>query len=156
MADTSTVLRWSAYEHDHIERGSDWYWALGIVAVCIAIISILLHDTLFALVVLMAAFTLALLSRHPPELAHFELSEKGVRINEELHRYNEIISFWVEDEHDGKPLLLIDTVKFLSPNIVIPIEHIDPAVVRAFLKERIEEVRMKESFAHKIFEFLGL
>src|SRR3989344_4411045 len=40
------ALRWSAYEHDHIERGSDWYWALGVVAISIAITAIILHDLL--------------------------------------------------------------------------------------------------------------
>ncbi len=157
------VLRWSAYEHEHIPRGSDWFWALGIIAVCGAIMSVLFHDTLFGILILVAAFAFGLLATKPPQLATFEISERGIRINGELHHYDEVISFWVEDEprhlrseHLGRPLLLIDTVKFLSPNFVIPIEHIDPHLVRSFLKERAREVPMKESFAHKVVEFFGL
>lgn len=151
------ALRWSAYEHEHVERSSDWFWALGIVAVSVAITSILLHDFLFAVLVLVAAFTLALLAQTPPDLSQFEVSDRGVRINGALHRYDEIISFWVEDEHHtDRPLLLIDTTKFLSPNLIIPIEHIDPHEIRAYLKERTEEVPMKEPYAHKIMEFFGL
>lgn len=156
MAEPSTVLRWSAYEREHIERSRDWFWALGIVAISIAIIAILLNDLLFGVVVLVAAITIALIARTPPELAHFEVSERGVRVNGELHRYDEIISFWVEDEHDGKPLLLVDTTKFLAPNLIIPIEHIDPAAVRALLQEYTEEVPMKEPLSHKLLEGLGL
>lgn len=156
MPDQNVVLRWSAYEHDHIDRGSDWYWALGIVAVCIAITSILFSDVLFAVVVIVAAVTIAILSKTPPDLAEFELSDKGIRINGKLHRYSEIIAFWVEDDHSHKrPHLLIDTVKWLSPNFIIPIEHIDPSLVRAYLKERAEERHMKEPLSHKIFEYLG-
>ena len=157
MPDKNISLRWTAYEHEHIERGSDWFWALGIVAVSLAIVSILFHDTLFAIVVLVGAFALALLANTPPDIARFELSDKGVRVNDELHRYDEIISFWVEDEHnEHRPLLLIDTTKIMAPNLIIPIEHIDPAAVRAYLQERTEEVPMKEPLAHKILEFFGL
>src|ERR1700691_2599842 len=114
------VLRWSAYEHEHIERGGDWFWALGIIAVCAAIMSALFHDTLFGLVIIVGAFTLALLANTPPDISTFELSERGIRINGTLHRFDEIISFRVEDEHHHhhRPLLLIDTIKFMSPNFI--------------------------------------
>jgi len=150
------ILRWSAYEHEHIERGSDWYWALGIVAVSVAVTSILFHDFLFAVLILVAAATLALIARTPPEIAEFEVSDKGVKVNDVLHKYHEILSFWVEDDHNDRPLLLVDTTKFLSPNLIIPIEHIDPALLRAYLKERAEEKHMKEPISHKILEFFGL
>ncbi len=157
MPGESTVLRWNAYEHEHIERGSEWYWALGIIAISIAVTSILLHDFLFAVVILAGAVTIALLSRTPPDISHFELSDRGLRVSGRLHRFEEIISFWVDEEHpEGRPLLLIDTVKVMSPNLIIPIEHIDPDLVRAFLAERCEEKPMKEPLAHKIFEFLNL
>jgi hypothetical protein len=151
------VLRWSAYEHEHIERGSDWFWALGIIALSAAAMSVLFHDTLFGLLILIAAAAIGLLANSPPDLATFELSERGIRVNGTLHRFDEIISFWVEDEHHtGRPLLLIDTTKFLAPNLIIPIENVDPHAVRAFLKKRTNEVPMKEPFAHKIMEFFGV
>lgn len=156
MAD-HIALRWTAFEHEHIERGADWYWALGIVALSVAVTSMLFHDILFAILVLVAAATIALVSKEPPELATFEVSDKGIRVNGVLHRYHEIIAFWVEDEHHThRPLLLVDTTKFLSPNLIIPIEHIDPRVVRAYLKERATERHMHEPVAHKILEFFGL
>ncbi len=156
MPQSRVILRWSAYEHEHIERGADWYWALTIVTVSIGLVSILFHDILFAIVIAAAAATIAIIAQHPPELAEFEISERGVRVAGKLHHYSEIISFWVEDENDARPLLLVDTIKFMHPNIIIPIEHIDPHEVRAYLREHAEEIRMKEPVAHKIFEFFGL
>ncbi|HEY4524833.1 MAG TPA: hypothetical protein VJL39_00530 [Candidatus Paceibacterota bacterium] len=155
MPDQHVVLRWSAYEHEHVERGSDWYWALGIVAVSAALTSILFDDFLFAVLILLAAVVLVLLSRTPPESTTFEISERGIRVGTSLHRFDEVISFWVEDE-SGKPHLLVDTTKFMAPNLIIPIEHIDPNLVRAYLKEHAEEVPMKEPVSHKILEFFGL
>ena len=149
-------LRWSAYEHEHIERGSDWYWALGIVAVCAALTSILFSNILFAIVLIIAAFTIGLIARTPPKLIEFELSDRGIRVAGTLHRWDHIIAFWVEDEHDREPLLLVDTTKFMSPNLIIPIEDIDPAMVREFLQQRAEERPMKEPVSHKILEFFGI
>ena len=149
-------LRWSAYEHEHIERGSDWYWALGIVAVCAALTSILFSNVLFAIVLIVAAFTIGLIARTPPKLIEFELSDRGIRVGGTLHRWDHIIAFWVEDEHDREPLLLVDTTKFMSPNLIIPIEDIDPAEVREFLQQRAEERPMREPVSHKILEFFGI
>jgi len=155
MTDTPTVLRWSAYEHEHIERTADWYWALGIVTVSIVIISVLLHDALFAVIIVIAAFTIILVARAPQKIAEFEISDRGIRIDKILHRYNEIISFWVEDEVGERPLLLVDTTKWSSPNLIIPIEHIEPALVRAYLQERAAEKHMREPLPHQILEFFG-
>ncbi len=157
MPPQRNILRWSAYEHEFVERGPDWFWALGIIAVCGAALSVLFSDFLFGLLILAAAVAFGLLANTPPGLSTFELSERGVRINGVLHRFDEIISFWVEDEHHkGRPLLLIDTVKFMSPNFIIPIEGVDPHTVRMFLKKRAKEVPMREPLSHKVVEFFGL
>lgn len=156
MPQSRVILRWSAYEHEHIERGSDWFWALAIATISISIVSILFHDFLFALVIIIAAFTIAILAVHPPELVDFEVSDRGIRVDGRLHRYGEITGFWVEDEEDDRSLLLINTVKLMHPHITIPIEHIDPHTVRLYLKQHIAEVPMKEPVAHKILEFFGL
>lgn len=149
-------LSWSAYEHEFVQRGSDWFWALGIAAICIAVIAVLFHDVLFAILILLGAAILARLANVPPELVRFELSERGIRVGDTMHRYEEIIAFWVEDHGVDRPLLLVDTVKFMAPNLIIPIEGIEPHLVREYLQPRVEEVPMKEPVAHKILEFFGL
>ena len=65
---------WSAHEHEHIKRDSNWFWALGIAAVCFAATAILLHDVLFAILTILAAITMGLYVRVPPPLTDFEVS----------------------------------------------------------------------------------
>lgn len=153
---THTTLLWSGYEHEHIEREDEWYWGLGIIAISLALVSVIFGDALFALVIIMAAVTLALISRHPPALTEFELSEKGVRVAHRLHRYREIVRFWVDDEDPAHPVLLLHTNKPLTAMISIPITEVDPKAVRAYLKEHVEEVMIQEPIAHRILEFFGL
>ncbi|MFZ2886749.1 MAG: hypothetical protein WA021_02935 [Minisyncoccia bacterium] len=154
MPEETGTLRWEAYEHEHIERGSDWYWALGVIAVCAAVTSILFGNFLFALLIIVAAFTIGLIASRPPELHEFEINDKGIRIGKNMHSFDTIVSFWVDEELD-EPLLLVDTVTFMTPNLIIPIADIEPGLIRAFLGERVEEVPMKEPLAHKILEFFG-
>ena len=155
MPDEGTgSLRWSAYEHEHIERGSDWFWALGVVAVCAALTSVLFGDFLFAIVILIAATTLGLHAMRPPELHEFEINARGIRIGKTFHPFDTVISFWV-DEELPEPLLLVDTTTVMAPNLIIPIGDLHPDAIRALLRERIDEVPMKEPFAHKILEFFG-
>lgn len=155
MPENETVFRWSAYEHEHIERGRDWYWALGIASVCIAITAVLFHDTLFGVVILLAAATIGLNASRPPQVVEFELSERGIKIGEKLYRPEEILGFWVEDKLSPTPLLLIDTPQMMAPNLIIPLGATNPDAVRTFLKEHADEVPMKEPIGHKILEILG-
>ncbi len=155
MPDEGTgTLRWMAYEHEHIERGSDWFWALGVIAVSAALTSILFGNVLFALLILVAAVTIGLIAKKPPEMHEFEISEKGIRTGKNFHPYDSVISFWVDEELE-KPLLLVDTVTFMTPNLIIPIGDMHPDDLRAALRPHAEEVPMKEPFAHKILEFFG-
>lgn len=151
---SSGVLRWEAYEHEHIERGSDWFWALGVIAVSGALTSILFGNFLFAIVVLLAATTIGLIAQKPPELHEFEINDKGIRIGQAFHPFDTVVSFWVDEETE-KPLLLVDTTTFMSPNLIIPIADLHPEEIREALRPYVEETPMKEGVAHKILEFFG-
>lgn len=154
MPEQTGTLRWSAYEHEHIERGSDWYWALGVIAVSAALTAVLFSNVLFAILILVAAGTIGLTASRPPELHEFELSDKGIRIGNDFHPYDSIISFWVDEELES-PLLLVDTTTFMSPNLIIPIGDMTPESVRSYLRPYAAETPMKEPLSHKILEFFG-
>ena len=154
--DTLPLLRWRAHEHEHIERGSDWYWALGIAATCLAITAILFHNTLFGLLIIVAALTLGLHAREVPPEHFFEISDRGVKIDDTLHHWDDIISFWVKEDNEAGPTLLVDTTKMLSPNLIIPLFDIDINSVRAIMGEHCTEIPMREPVAHKILETFGL
>lgn len=149
------TLRWSAHEHEHIERSGDWYWALGIAAVCLAVTAVLFHDTLFGLLIIIAALTMGLHAREAPPLHTFEVSGRGIKVDDTLHHWDDIISFWIEEDNDAAPTLLVDTKKALAPNLIIPLEEVDHEAVRAILAEHCVETPMREPVTHKIMELLG-
>ncbi len=156
MQTDEAAIRWQGYEHEHIEHGKDWFLALGITAACIAIISVIFGNVLFAILILVGTGTLGLLARTPPAPVEFEISDRGIRVGRTLHRYNEVLAFWVEDHETDSPVLFVDTTKWSAPNLSIPLTGTDSRAVRALLIQYAEEVPMKETLAHRVLEFLGL
>lgn len=147
-------LRWRAQEHEHVERKDDWFWALGIAAVACAITAIIFQDILFAMLIILAASTISMHARKVPEMINFELTNRGLRIGNVLHRFEEFSAFWVEDEH-GEPSLILHTMRGFQPQLVVPLGDTPPDAVREVFSEKVHEVPMRESFAHRLVEKLG-
>jgi hypothetical protein len=149
------LIHWRGYEHQHIERSSDWFWALGVIAVSAALIFILFNNFLFALLIVIAAVTLGILATKEPEIVDFVLSEKGLAIDDTFYPYDVIKAFWIE-EHGESTTLLIDTLKALRPHLVIPVNDVSADDIRDMLKEFIEEEELSEPLSYRILELLGL
>ena len=148
-----TTLSWEGHEHLHIERTRDWYWALGIVSVSSALTSLLFGNVLFGVLILVAGITLGLMAHHPPRTVVFRFVEKGLMIENELYPFSDMKAFWItEDEH---PTLLIDTPRFLTPDVVIPLPEDAVEEVRAELRAHVEERELEEPLPYKIMEMLG-
>lgn len=147
-------LHWQAYEYEHIERSPDWFWAVGIISVAIAITAIIFNNVLFAILVLLAAFTLSLYASREPELMDIVLDEKGVHIDKYFYPYAHLESFWI-DESGKASKILLKSQKLIMPYIVVPIDEIDPEKVRTFLRFELPEVPHSEPALQKMLEYLG-
>jgi hypothetical protein len=147
-------LIWDTLEHHHGERSSDWYWALGIIAVAVAVLCIIFGNILLAIFILLGAFTGAINIAREPKLITVELNPKGIIVENTLYTYQSLASFWVE-ENTHPAEIILQSKKHLMPFIVIPIGHIDPDDVRAYLLLHLKEVEHHESLPHKVLEYFG-
>lgn len=148
---------WEAFEYDHTPKSADWYWAVGIIAVSITLISILLGNIIFAIVVVVSTFALIVASRRHPHLVTFELNKTGVFIGPDLKPYGTLRSFWVEDNShlDLQSKLFFKPKSKTGQLIVIPIEEVDPVEVRDFLLHNLLEEKLEEPLMQIIMEKLG-
>lgn len=149
-------IQWEGFEHQHVERGSDWFWALGIVTISTALTAIVLGNILFALLIVVAGSTLGLLAKKPPRIATFELTDRGLHINETLYPYSIIHGFWIDEHAEAGTTLLVDTSRLFAPHLVIPIADINPQSIREhLLAYDIAEIELSEPLSHKLLEFIG-
>ncbi len=148
---------WEAHEYTFQEKSSDWYWAVGIVSVSIAIISIVFGNVLLALLILFGSFAMSLFAAKRPDLMHFEINKSGVLIGRTLYPYGTLESFWVEDNRhlDLGSKLFLKSQRLAMPIIAIPLEGMDPEEIRDFLLDHLLEEHHIESFGQKLLEYLG-
>ena len=153
----AVIMEWKGREYDHSPKSADWYWALGIIAVAGALASILFGNYLFALLVVIAAASLALHAAKMPPVHRFRLVEQGLSIGDELHPFERMVSFSVLEDVDGElpPLLSIKTESWLSPHLVIPLAGVDADAVYAYFLSHVDEDEHKHTFTDLVAAWLG-
>jgi len=148
-------LRWQAYEYTYQPKTADWYWALWIIVIAIAATSILLDNTMLAILMVLAGFCLSILSKRQPKIVEFEINEKGVVNHGILFLHNTLESFWVQQIGENEPRLLIKSRKTLMPLIVIPLGNVSADEARRTLLPHLQEEQLSEPLMQMIFEYLG-
>ena len=147
-------ISWRTHEYHHTEKTADWYWIVGIVSVSISIISIILDNVIFAILVLVSAFTLSLFASKRRGVGDVESRDDGVKIGGMNYPYSTLESFWVETK-DGIPRMIFRSKKMISTLIVIFIEEVSPDSVKDMLSNYLPEEELSEPFLEKLMIYLG-
>ncbi len=156
MANT-TLLEWEGREYDHTPKSADWYWVLGILATAGAVASVLFDNYLFAILIIAAAASIALHAAKQPPLHKFKLVENGLVIGNDLHPFDQMISFSVLEDIDGElpPLLSIKNHTWFSPHLVIPLEGVNADAVYAYFLHHVDEIEHTHSLTDLVAVWLG-
>lgn len=150
-------IMWSGYEFEYKEKTADWYWAVSIITVCIGVASFIYGNPLFGAFIMLAGIFLMFTAKKEPRLIDYEISDKGLHINQTVYSYLDFRTFWVSENKYAPPKLLLRTGKLTSPIFVIPIEtdYVDANTIRDFLLDYIPEDHINEPLSLKLMEFLG-
>ena len=155
MPPRNQPIQWFSQEYRHQKKNPDWFWAVGIIAVAIAIISVLYNNTLFAIFILLGAFTLMMYAAKQPRIISFSINERGILINDEEHPFRSLKSFWIH-RYDTGDVLIIESGKMLAPYLRIPIaQDVSTEEIHNLFLENIPEKEHRESLAEAIMEYLG-
>ncbi len=147
-------ITWKTFEHIHTEKTSDWYWIVGIITISLAIISILLNNIIFAILIVVASFTLSLFASKKPSVVDVTLSNAGIAVGQIFYQYSDLVSYWVETR-DAHPRLIIKSSKVFMPFISVLLDDADPDKVNEYLKERLRNEENIEPFFEKLLIYLG-
>lgn len=153
----SKKIEWQAYDHIKVEKSSDWFWIVGIVAAGIIILCFFFNNLLLGLLVLIGTFVVFISANNPPKIVNYQINRKGVAVGEMLYTYATLESFYVIDE-DGfdRDRIILKSKKTMMPLIIIPLgENGHPDEVREYLLEYLNEEEMFEPTLQKIVTHLG-
>ncbi len=161
MYTSENTISWQEYEYVHHEKSSDWFWALGIIALSSAVTAIIFKNILFALLILIGAFAVALLAAKRPSLVHFEITRRGVSIDDVLYPFSTLKTFWINENEDeyGRLTLILESKRVMMPYIIIPIHsEVDISEIekiKDILLNKLDEKELREPISHKILELFG-
>lgn len=147
-------LSWTTIEYLHHEKNSDWYWIVGIITISIAIISIILNNLIFAVLIIISSFTLSLFASKRPETIQIEIDNRGVTTGKIHYNYKDLESFWVETR-EHIPKVLFKSQKTFMPFIVVFIEEVEPEKVHEVLSQYLPEEEHREPFLEKLLLYFG-
>ncbi len=149
-------ISWETLEYEHKDRHPDWFWMAGLVGALGIIIAIVTLNFLFAVVILIATFTVMMYAAKKPEIVEVAINRRGVRVKNDFYPYSNIKSFAVKDvEEIGGDRLILHIDRFFLPHIVIKLEDADTEIVRDFLSEFLMEEPYEEPWIDFITERLG-
>jgi len=148
------TIQWEAPEYHHHEKSADWYWAIGIIALSIAVLSIIFQNILFSIFIILAAIVMTLYAYRKPRIVPIEVNSRGIQVDKTLYSFDALESFWIEaDEYH--PQIIVKSKKMMMPYIVVPIGDINPDEVRTYLLMHLKEVEHHEPLGQKLMEYLG-
>jgi hypothetical protein len=148
-------IAWEAPEHHHFEKSTDWYWAMGIIAIASAVTMIIFGNALFGIAILLAGAATALISSRPPRMVPYAVNLRGIRVGDRLYPYSTIRCFFLDEEHPRNIQLLVESKHHFTPLMVIPVPDDVVDEVEYILESKLPEEHLEEPLGHKLLEFLG-
>mgnify|MGYP000963290559 CR=1 FL=1 len=152
---------WEEYHYVHFEKSTDWKWSVGIVSATFAIVAFLVGSLTFGFLILVSTLVLFIHALQPPHLLRFEINQTGIRVDQEKWDFNQLRSFWIEDnrEHHIHSRILFKTNGILSTLLVLPLpletDQIDIEDLREELSKVLPEVRTHETLFQRVLEYFG-
>ena len=153
--ETTRAVTWEAPEHHHFEKTSDWFWALGIVALCGAIAAFFFGNFLFAILILVGGAAMALAAAKRPSIIPFLVGTRGIRVGDKLYPYSTLEAYFIDEENPNGPQLLLRSKRLYMPLIIMPIPEEYVHDIEDLLLSRLPEEELEEPLANKILEIFG-
>ncbi|HBB43970.1 MAG: hypothetical protein UW27_C0010G0023 [Parcubacteria group bacterium GW2011_GWA1_44_13] len=160
MEEYDYQITWSAPEHEHREHSADWYWAVGIISVSLAVAFIIVNNMLLSVIILLGMGTLLFHAKHPPKILDYKLSKKGVSAGDRLYPWETLESFWVLEGKDDlrfhrDPKILLTSKKTFMPHIVIPLTNFVIDEVHQSLSHMLHEEPQAEPLPERLMRKIG-
>lgn len=154
--DESQAISWTVGGGQPLERSNDWYWSLGVLAVAGAGASIFFGNILLAVILLIGAFSIAVLTVRGPREHKVAVDPRGITVDGTRYPYTAVYSFWVETEIDP-PHLFLSMRGILAPHFSFPLaDRAQAGEVRTLLQKYAAEEEQGPHLGDRLAEIFGL
>ena len=153
-------INWEIKEPDLAPKTTEWFWALGILALALIVFSILLKNYLLIIIVALTIFIIYSSKNKKLELINFRLDNDGLYIEHKFYPYDSFESFWIfparlndyapsrsggEARTDKEQELALRYKRHLAPLLIVPFHNNDESRIRKILNKYLPESEEQES-----------
>lgn len=150
------LFSWEAYEFKDRDLKTDWYWALGIIAIAGSVAAFLFGNFLFGVFIIFAGIAVGFFSRIKPQLITYEITEFGVMYEGTFYPYENLEAFWMNELEPDNKKLLIKSNRLIVPILTLPYNTEDEGdAIFEVLSEFLPDSPLREPFGHTIMDRLG-
>lgn len=146
-------LAWMVDEYPAYRRGWRWYVVAFLVGGGLIVWALATLNFLFALIVVIFAIVLALSSARKPVRLRFAVCEDGLEMGHRFIPWTDISRFWIVYEPPTVKSLYVDFKSALVPDLMVPLEQMNPNAVRKTLLEYVDEDPSRD--AEPLSDFLA-
>jgi len=138
-------FEWEAPEFEKKDKNKSWFVLPAIITIILGIIAVATDNILFLVLILLGFFIFYIYAKKEPRIVKFKINEKGFEIDEKLHDFSSIRSFWMFYNPPTEKEISLRSRKTSSPYIKIPLANQNPNEIRKYLLKFLPEKRHKES-----------
>ena len=132
------------------------YILIVLLAIGGVIIILLGKDILSAIFLILSSLVLFISSKKQPEIQQIVVDQRGVMMGDTAHPYKDLNSFWIHYESGDIKELSLESKKWYVPYIKIPLENINPLLVRSVLIKFLPEREHERSLTDMISRRIGM
>lgn len=151
-----TIFSWTAYEFKDRDLKTDWYWALGIIALAGSIAAFVWSNFLFGVFIIIAAISVFFFSRMKPKLIKYEIAEHGIVYEGTFYPHESLKSFWLDETEPDNKKLLVKSGRPVVPILALPYNTTEEGdSIFEAMTNLLEAEPLREPWGHLIMERLG-
>ena len=148
-------FEWEAPEFEKKEKTKSWFFIPAIITIVLGIIALFTENILFLIFVVLAFVTFYMYANKEPRVIKFKIDEKGIELDNRLHEFSDLRSFWVFYAPPEEKEISLRSRKTFFPYIRIPLAEQDPNEIRKYLLKFLPEKRHHESIIDIIMRRIG-
>lgn len=151
-----TIYSWEAFEYKDRAMKTDWFWALGIIALAGSVAAFIYGNFLFGVFIILASVAVVFFGTVKPKLVKYEIKEVGVIYENVFYPFESLHAFWMSEHDENDKKVLLRSERMFVPILTLPYNTEDEAdSIYAALIDNIPEEPLQEPWGHLIMERLG-
>ena len=138
------LAHWQAPEYEVYDRDKKWYIYITLALAFVVGYAIYTNGIVMAITFILIGVVGYIHINKEPRILDFMVTPEGVLAGRDLYEFENMLSFWIFYEQDGKRVISLRTKSHLVPYVHIPIHEEDPVELREILMKYIPEIKQDE------------